>query len=235
MRNLNWQIHRYAAVDEQPPVDLNGRKGSRDGHARTYRHADVTRAEHNGFARNNIGCDRAKRDHQLIEVVHTRHRQSDSRHDHVDDLTLDDAGRQSEFTVVETRPLLHEKPIVVLFSPKRLQLPRHRIEESGAPIDVSDEGFKIVDRHARSVYPPDRGPYARSRDIVDGNAQFLERPQYADVCAAASPSARQHEADAWSAGRARRIDFLAGGHRERNGNEGSQARYCCCFPVIEHT
>ena len=189
-RHVHGQVHRDAAVDEQPPVDLDGRKRRWDRHAGPDRAGEAAFAEHDGLARHDVAGDGAERDRELIEALHLRGPQRLARDDHVDDLTLHEADRQLELAVVQARLLVDEEEIVVALAAKRLQLPRHRVQERGFPLEALDELLELRDAHSRDVETTDDCADAGTGHVVDGHAQLLERLQDPDVSAAARAAAR---------------------------------------------
>ena len=98
--DVDGQVLRDAAVDEQAPVDLDRRERRRNRHARAKRTCETAGAEHHGLARHEVAGHGAKRNRELVEVVDLRRAQGLARDDHVDDLTLHEPYGQLELAVV---------------------------------------------------------------------------------------------------------------------------------------
>jgi hypothetical protein len=85
---------------------------------------------------------------------------------------------------------------IVLLAPERQILARRCIAKCFLPVERSHGGVDLLCRHAAGIESADDGSHAGAGDAVDGNLQFLENLEDADVRHAACAAARQHQADA---------------------------------------
>jgi hypothetical protein len=66
---LDGQIHCEAAVDEHSPVEIDRSEHGRQRHARTQREREVSGSQQHGLRCREVGCDRAERHRQSVEVL----------------------------------------------------------------------------------------------------------------------------------------------------------------------
>jgi hypothetical protein len=95
-RLVDRQVVGDAAVDQQPPADLDRRKGARNGHARPHRLRQAAAVEHDGFAGLDVGCDRVKRNRELPEILECGRTIGEAAEEALDRNSGDDAPGQSE-------------------------------------------------------------------------------------------------------------------------------------------
>ena len=95
-----------AAVDEEAPFDLDGRKHGRQRQARAHGARQAAALEHDRFSSYDIGSDCAKGDGELVEILDVGDGQHEAAEQEIDALALNEAEWQLDVSVVETGSLL---------------------------------------------------------------------------------------------------------------------------------
>ena len=149
--------------------------------------------EHHGLAVGEIGRQRPERNRQLVEPLEGRHRQEGFAQLGGELLALDQALRHLQLAAAIAYRQVDEKLAIVLLAPEVEVCPAGPIAECIDPVNRAEQVLDLVGRHAGGIQAADHRAHAGPCNRIDRYPQALELLQHADVRAAASPAAGQHE------------------------------------------
>ncbi len=195
-RHVDGQILRQAAVDQQPALRFDRREHPRGRDAGAHGDREIALVQQHGVARLQIGGHRAKRRRQQVEIRAVAEGQRQLTQGLLQLLPLDETLGQQDFPVLESERQPDQEIPVILLTPESQIAARRRIAKGLLPIDRAHGGIDLLGRHAAGIQAADHGAHAGAGDAVDGNFEFLENLEHADVRHAARAAARQHQADA---------------------------------------
>ncbi len=194
--DVHRDVAREAAVPEDAAVDAHGREHAGHGHARPHRERQVAAIEDDHLAALHVRGHGAEGNGQLVEIRDAATATHEVLDRQVDVLRADQAGRRDEAAVTHA-----ELQAVAVRVAGELAAHRHLRAQSAAadgvlPGDRPDRGLEFVRAHAGGVGAADERTHARADDAIDGNAQFVEHAQDADVRRTLRAAAAEHESDA---------------------------------------
>ena len=193
--DVDRQVARDSAVDEEPAVQLHRLQEAGNRHARADRARQVARAENDGLARLDVRGDGAKGDRKPVEVPN---RPGGPRHPPevvAELLAGDEPGGNDDLAVREAQIDADEVAGVVFLAPEGLVLPRPDVGEDALPVDRPELLGHLRRRHPDRVEPAGERPAARPGHVVDRDSQLLEDLQDADERSAPCASPGEGEAD----------------------------------------
>ena len=210
--DVDREVVRQAAVDEQQLADLGRRDRARHRHAGAHRRWQLALPEDDRLAGDEIGRDRAIGNRQLVEVEVPGPQRQPAQHDLEADAG-DRALLQRDAAPVEAGFDVEQRCAVVELAPDRLVLPRRLLLEQGSRRERGERLLHVDRRQAGRIGAADDRAHARARHAIDRHVQLLQDLDDPDVGGAAGAAAGKDEADLRS-GRCR--------ERERQRGDGNE-------------
>jgi hypothetical protein len=233
--DIDRQVARDPAVDEEPAVQLHRRKEAGHRHARADRSRQVARAEDDGLTRLDVRGDGSEGDRKPVEVPDRRGGPRPSPEVVAEPLAGDQAGRNDELAAREAELDVDQVAGVVLLAPERAVLPRRDVGERAFPVDRPELFGHPLRRHPDRVERAGERPAARPGHEVDRDAELFQHLQDADERSPAGSASGERETDARACRRGRRRLLRGEGpHPGSQQDESRQGRPRCDHERLQY-